>query len=318
MTVRELALVSFTLLMQTSVGIVLVVAALPSLQGSQPKPGGLWPLIGRLDTPLGVAAAAAALGLLASLLHLGQPILAWLALANVRGSWLSREIALAIVFVVALAALALTHAGDRSAPSLRVAASALAAVVGLALVFAMARLYMIGGQPAWDRFTTPATFFASTLLLGLVVVVALGAPPLSPRAARVLASTAVALLAVQVLLVPALLAGVPSEPAAALGPGVGRTRGDVARGGAHRRRHRRRGAARHLAARRFRGSRPDAHARRSADPRGRVRDLRPRAVLRIERTDRAGVRHGAWEVRRPGPICIVLSRLLARPSVEVL
>jgi anaerobic dimethyl sulfoxide reductase subunit C (anchor subunit) len=223
-SLRDLALVSFTLLMQTSVGIVLVIAALPSLQVSHPKPGGLWPIIGRLDTPLGVAAAAAALGLLASLLHLGQPILAWLALANVRGSWLSREVALAIVFVVALAALALTHAANRSAPSLRAAASALAAVAGLALVFAMARLYMIGGQPAWDRFTTPATFFASTLLLGLVAVIALGAPSLSPRAARVLASTAVALLAAQILLVPALVAGVPSEPSAALAPAsVGRT-----------------------------------------------------------------------------------------------
>jgi anaerobic dimethyl sulfoxide reductase subunit C len=222
-TLRELALVSFTLLMQTSVGIVLVVAALPALQASHTKSGGLWPLIGRLDTPLGVAAAAAALGLLASLLHLGQPILAWLALANVRGSWLSREVALALVFVVALAAMALAQAGDRSAPSLRVAASGLAAVVGLALVFAMTRLYMIGGQPAWDRFTTPATFFASTLLLGLVAVIALGAPPPSPRTARVLASAAVALLAVQVVLVPALLAGVPSEPAAALAPAsVGR------------------------------------------------------------------------------------------------
>jgi anaerobic dimethyl sulfoxide reductase subunit C (anchor subunit) len=218
MTLRELALVSFTLLMQASVGIVLVVAALPSLQGFHPKPGGMWPLVGRLGTPLGVAAAAAALGLLASLLHLGQPILAWFALANVRGSWLSREIALAIVFVAALAVLALSHAGDRSLPSLRMAASVLAAVAGLALVFSMARLYMIGGQPAWDRFTTPATFFASTLLLGLVAVVALGALPPSPRAVRVLASTAVALLAVQVLLVPALLASVPSEPAAALGP----------------------------------------------------------------------------------------------------
>jgi anaerobic dimethyl sulfoxide reductase subunit C len=223
MTLRELALVSFTLLMQASVGIVLVVAALPSLQAFHPKPGGVWPLVGRLGTPLGVAVAAAALGLLASLLHLGQPALAWLALANVRGSWLSREIALAIVFVAALAALALSHAGDRSAPSLRMAASGLAAVAGLALVSSMARLYMIGGQPAWDRFTTPASFFASTLLLGLVAVVALGAPPLSPRTARVLASTSVALLAVQVLLVPTLLAGVPSEPSAALGPAsVGR------------------------------------------------------------------------------------------------
>jgi anaerobic dimethyl sulfoxide reductase subunit C len=217
MNLRELALVAFTLLMQTSVGIVVVFAALPLPQGAQVKAGGVWPLIGRLDTPLVVAAAAAALGLLASLLHLGQPLLAWLALANVRGSWLSREVALTIVFVGALAAFALTHGGNRLAPSLRGAAAALAVAAGLALVFAMARLYMIAGQPAWDRLTTPTAFFASTLLLGLVVIVALGAPPLAPGAARVLGTAVIALLACQVALVAALLSGVPAEPAAAIG-----------------------------------------------------------------------------------------------------
>jgi len=224
MNLREWALVAFTLLMQTSVGIVLVRAVLALVQAPHPNGGGsTWPLTGRLDTPTIVAAAAAALGLLASLLHLGQPVLAWLALANVRGSWLSREIALAIVFVAALAASALTHAGDRWAPVLRTAATALAVVGGLALVFAMARVYMIAGQPAWDRPTTPITFFASAILLGLVVIVTLAAPPLEPRAARWLGGVAVAVLAFQVLLVPALLAVVAAEPAAAISPAsVGR------------------------------------------------------------------------------------------------
>jgi len=217
MNVRELALVAFTLLMQTSVGIVVVFAALPLPQASQAKAGGYWPLVGHLPTSLVVAAAAAALGLLASLLHLGQPLLAWLALANVRGSWLSREIALALLFVVALAGVVLTHGDGRFAPFLRAAATALAVAAGLALVFAMARLYMVAGQPAWDRLVTPVSFFASTMLLGLVVLVAPADSPLAPGAERALASAAIAVLACQVLLVPALLSGVPAEPAAAIG-----------------------------------------------------------------------------------------------------
>jgi len=219
MNLREWALVAFTLLMQTSVGIVLVRAGLALVQAPRPNgAGSTWPPTGRLDMPIAVAAAAAALGLLASLLHLGQPILAWLALANVRGSWLSREIALALVFVAALAASALTHAGGRWAPPLRTAATALAVVAGLALVFAMARVYMIAGQPAWDRPTTPITFFASTLLLGLVAVVACGGPRLQLGATRLLGTAAVALLAFQVLIVPPLRAVVAAEPAAAISP----------------------------------------------------------------------------------------------------
>ncbi len=217
MNVRECALAAFTLLMQTSVGIVLVLAALPLVQPSGVRAGGeTWPIASRLDTPLLVAAAAAVLGLLASLLHLGQPMQAWLALANIRGSWLSREVVLALVFVAALGALALMHAGDRGGSSLRGAATTLAAVAGLALVVAMARLYMVSGQPAWDSYTTPVTFFASTALLGLVVIVTLAAPQLGLPAARLLGVAAVTLLVLQVLLVPALLASIPAEPAAAI------------------------------------------------------------------------------------------------------
>jgi anaerobic dimethyl sulfoxide reductase subunit C len=216
MNVRELSLVAFTLLIQTSVGIVVVFAALPLSPASQAKAGGDWPLIGHLPTPLVVAAAAAGLGLLASLLHLGQPLLAWLALANVRGSWLSREIVLVLLFVVGLAGFVLTYGDSRLAPVVRATATALAVVAGLALVFAMARLYMVAGQPAWDRLITPVNFFASTVLLGLVVLVVASDPPLGPGADRVVASAAIALLACQVLLVPALLSGVPAEPAAAI------------------------------------------------------------------------------------------------------
>jgi anaerobic dimethyl sulfoxide reductase subunit C (anchor subunit) len=97
-------------------------------------------------------------------------------------------------------------------------ATAIAVVAGLALVYAMARLYMIAGQPAWDRLTTPATFFASTLLLGLVIILAVAVPALDPRAARLLGVAAITLLTFQVLLVPALLAGIPAEPAAAISP----------------------------------------------------------------------------------------------------
>lgn len=214
MNLRECALVAFTLLMQASVGIVLVLTLLPLVQPSQPA--GSWPSTGRLATPLGVAVAAAVLALLASLLHLGQPVLAWLALANLRGSWLSREILLAIIFVAALAATALGDAGGRGGSPLHQGARVVAVLAGLAVVFAMARLYMIAGQPVWNRLATPVTFFASTFLLGLAVIVALVRPALEPAPGRLLVALTLALLALQALLVPGLLARIPGEQAAAV------------------------------------------------------------------------------------------------------
>jgi anaerobic dimethyl sulfoxide reductase subunit C (anchor subunit) len=216
MNLRESALVAFTLLMQASVGIVLVLAVLAVVQPAQPKGAGAWALAGRVEAPLAVAAAAAVLGLGASLLHLGQPLLAWLALANVRGSWLSREVALAIVFVAALAIAAVARGGDAGGRLLPAAATGIAALAGLALVLAMARLYMIPGQAAWHRLTTPAAFFASTLLLGVLVVFVFDATRLRPGASAWLGAAALVLLALQVMLAPGLLVPVPSEPAAAI------------------------------------------------------------------------------------------------------
>jgi anaerobic dimethyl sulfoxide reductase subunit C (anchor subunit) len=212
MNLRELSLVAFTLLMQASVGTVLVLGALPFVPGSHLR-GGAWPG-GRLETPLLVASAAAVLGLLASLFHLGQPLQAWLALGNVRGSWLSREIVLAVAFVAALAVVTLMPVAGRGGT--RQAAALCAGVAGVALVFAMSRLYMVPGQPAWDRLDTPIAFFTSTLLLGLVMTLAFGGPALDAGAGRWLGIAAVPLLVLQVILVLVLFAAAPVEPAAAI------------------------------------------------------------------------------------------------------
>ncbi len=211
MNFREWALVAFTLLMQTSVGVVLVVAVLQVLQAR----GAAHAQTRLLDLPLLVAAIAGLLGLAASLLHLGQPLQGWLAVANVRTSWLSREVALAILFVAAGAVFLAVRAGNPGS-ALRPAAALVAAALGVALIVGMSRLYMVPSQPAWDRITTPAGFLATTLLLGVVLPVVLCGPALGLRTWRLLGLAAVTLLIFQILLVPALLAGIVHEPAAAI------------------------------------------------------------------------------------------------------
>ena len=104
------------------------------------------------------AAVLAAAALAGAIFHLGRPAMAWKALRNVRRSWLSREVAL-------LSAYAGAAAGAAVVPALTVPA----AVVGIAGVYASARLYMVPGRPSWDSPLTVVRFFATALALGPAV-----------------------------------------------------------------------------------------------------------------------------------------------------
>jgi formate dehydrogenase iron-sulfur subunit len=112
-----------------------------------------------------VAVGIAMLSLAASTLHLGRPIHAWRALRNLKRSWLSREVLFLGLFALAGAVYAF-------APSLPVAFSmTLSAAVG---IYCSARLYMVPARPAWNHSYTLAEFFATALLLGPALLLALG------------------------------------------------------------------------------------------------------------------------------------------------
>ena len=116
---------------------------------------------------LGVASFAA------SPLHLGRPAFAFLAIRNLRSSWLSREI-------VALSAFGL--AASVYAGMLLLDVAGLAAVGGLAsgigvfAMFATSRIYLVPGRPAWDSPRTVADFYLTGAVLGPLLIAALGSP----------------------------------------------------------------------------------------------------------------------------------------------
>jgi anaerobic dimethyl sulfoxide reductase subunit C (anchor subunit) len=227
MTTRDWSLVAFTILTQMSVGGFLLIGgihltALRALDANQAA---------RLThAPLAAAVAALVLGVLASLLHLGHPSTAYLAVANVRTSWLSREIVLTLLF----GAVALTHAVLEShgvgGRGLRVAFAGATAVAGVALVFAMARIYMLPTQPAWNTAATPIAFLATTLLLGGVSVMAVMSmngsavgttlAAATSRTLVVLALLSVALLGLEIVMTPLELAARGGMQAADAGAGV--------------------------------------------------------------------------------------------------
>jgi formate dehydrogenase iron-sulfur subunit len=106
--------------------------------------------------PLTIAACVGLnAGLVAAVLHLGQPLKAWRAFLGWRKSWLSREI-IAFNAFAAVALLAIFHPP----------ASGLAAGFGLAAVFTSAMVYVDTRRPFWSPRGVLGNFYGTTLLLG--------------------------------------------------------------------------------------------------------------------------------------------------------
>lgn len=156
-------LVAFTLLLQLAVGAFLAGAALDlsnGLSGGDSRVGSL----GNAAFLAIVATTAAGLGL--AFLHLGIPAHAWRSLANLRRSWLSRELLFASGFLVMAAMFAGLRIAHPVPPSWRSAVAAAAAICGMALIYSMARVYRLRTMPVWDTPLTTLSFFSATCLMG--------------------------------------------------------------------------------------------------------------------------------------------------------
>lgn len=160
--------------------------------------------------PLGGGRALAAIvvlmvttGMLASIAHLARPLRAPRSLAHLGSSWLSREIlvvsafwALAALWLVCELGGALALGGDPAADGVGAAGAAAgaaepaggfpwtaaarafhgaAAVVGIVLLWVIAKAYRVHGQPAWDGSDTFWELVAGALGSGGTVAAAVAA-----------------------------------------------------------------------------------------------------------------------------------------------
>jgi anaerobic dimethyl sulfoxide reductase subunit B len=155
---REPSLVAFTLLAQTAVGLFCSLLAVRSVAG--PEADAL------LATPFLAVGPLMMAAMLVSLLHLGRPLRAWRAMANVRTSWLSREIASSLVFLTGWAAYLGMNAAGWGPPAGRLALGGAVALAGIGHVYSMARVYRLRTVPAWDSSATTAAFMLTTAALG--------------------------------------------------------------------------------------------------------------------------------------------------------
>lgn len=167
MEAYELPLVLFTVLGQAAIGTLLLVTLLEAVL-SPADPGarkGLR-LAGIAVAPLLAAA------LLASLFHLGTPMGAYRALLGVGTAWLSREIWVFGALTLLTAAYSYLWWTGRS-PAARRTLGYVSSVLGLLGVWVTAMVYALPARPAWGPVTNTATFLATALFLGSLIVVSL-------------------------------------------------------------------------------------------------------------------------------------------------
>lgn len=162
MNSNEWPLVFFTLLAQWGAGLVLA-GLMTWMLARHTEP----PILETLRKTFSlVAVLAVGLALLLSFAHLANPRYSVYALGNLGSSWLSREILLASLFLFFLAlSYASARFGIPRIPSFQTL-WLLALIAGVALVWSMARLYMIPTVPVWNSPATPLGFYASVALLG--------------------------------------------------------------------------------------------------------------------------------------------------------
>lgn len=168
---KERSLVAFTILSQVAVGTLWTLSALDAWAAGQAGRA----VVDALARPAWLALGPImVVALLASLFHLGTPANAWRAVANLRSSWLSREILLAVLFAGTSCLLTgLEWAGLAATPAARSPILSAAALLGLALIVSMANAYRLRTVPAWDSWGTLASFIVTALMLGGLTIGAL-------------------------------------------------------------------------------------------------------------------------------------------------
>jgi anaerobic dimethyl sulfoxide reductase subunit C (anchor subunit) len=167
MDVREWALIAFTILTQMSAGAFVVLGVVHFFAARKAGEAEADRLSDRALLAIGPVIV---LGLIVSLFHLGNPLNAYRAVANIATSWLSREILASVLFTVVGGLFALMQWRKLGTFAVRSVIAWIAAILGLAQVYIMARVYQLPMQPAWNTIATPIAFYATALLLGVLAM----------------------------------------------------------------------------------------------------------------------------------------------------
>jgi anaerobic dimethyl sulfoxide reductase subunit C (anchor subunit) len=167
MNVSEWSLILFTILGQMAVGAYLILGI---IHFAVVRKAGEVEADRLSDRALYAILPVMVLAFLASFLHLGNMMNAPKAVLNLASSWLSREILFGVLFAIAAFLFAFMQWKKIGSFTVRSIVALIAGVIGIALVYSMAAVYMMETQPAWNTFATPLQFATTTLLLGALAL----------------------------------------------------------------------------------------------------------------------------------------------------
>ncbi len=170
MNVREWALPVYTILMELATGalfIIWIVRAISKKRYDRDQ------IEFALLNPLLVVFLTAGVAMLGAHFHLSKPHLSFLALLNIRNSWLSREIFFNLFFVLSTGWLLYLQLWAAPRWELRTIVGWLSVGFGWATVYSMSRIYLLPTQAIWNNELTVISFICTTLLLGLMSMASL-------------------------------------------------------------------------------------------------------------------------------------------------
>lgn len=165
----EWPLVTFTLFVQSSVGVIILTALyfcwLEKEIGNQRATVAMRPV-------LLLGAILGCLGLLASTLHMGYPWNAFHALRHISSSWLSREIIFAAIYLGALClyTLVVLIKGHMNKTLL-----AVIGLLGIIDIFCMASLYYNTSMTTWMHINTYFMFMGAVFSAGAAIALSMTA-----------------------------------------------------------------------------------------------------------------------------------------------
>lgn len=170
MNVREWALPVYTILMQLSVGTLLV---LWIVRGVHLRRFADMEINRIVKFPIMIIFATICLAMIGSHSHLSRPFHSYLAVLNFRRSWLSREIVFTVLFFLTTGSLASLHWLQEGKTKLKTFLGWLAIMFGLIVIFCMSHIYLLPTQPAWNSPFTVLSFYLTMLLLGCIALPAM-------------------------------------------------------------------------------------------------------------------------------------------------
>ena len=163
MNTHEWALIVFTILNQMAVGSFLILGIVHTYAL---RKKGMEQADQLSDRAMLSIIPVVGLALIASLFHLGNPINAPHAIANLGTSWLSREILFDLIFATLALVFAIMQWRKIATFAVRNVIAWIAAIVGLVFIYIMSHAYMLPTEPSWNTLATPVSFYSTTFLLG--------------------------------------------------------------------------------------------------------------------------------------------------------